>query len=1045
MPEEGSNALLTGVRRGRSVGRVSDEDDGLPDDEETDAWLEEWAAVDREAAAYLREHTRSLDLRVPGPERDRATARLRRDLGVGHPEATYFRAANAWSEELPSDAALWLHAAASTISPPDDPGTPAEEQAAVMALQHADWLGLVLGLVRRGVGADLDAETAQRDIEELEDIEGEIEDPDGLLGVLEVAVEVVAPLWTYLGILDDDRRLTALGRWGLPAALGLAWDPLPFEARPPRLQPDVERAALDILAEGPRPLEELRKALAERSTIVPLDDLRADLIAHPDVWVFDDDTLGHVSTLSQDVVVTHELTAAEKQLGMLEADVDLDVWAVLADEGCPLAGGGTVTLLRRFHGYDVPGDSALRGPEGWLDELAPTDLVGLRYVDGSLRVEAAAPTGYDDEAYDDEVLGLARIIEEAVAVDEEYGDPTAPGVSGAEIVYRMRRDHPGSLRRPLPPLGALALSLGFEIHHGYVCRAGATWGEQPPSWFSEQQRAVWSRWQAATAQWRRTHEASPADELAGLAEGLDEHGLVGFVSPQVIADPTLDAFLEAMEQAVDGRLLAVPRLLRASAAEAHGDMVAYRALLEGALAADPVNNEALVDLADLYAIAGDAREADRLYRLGGLPADSDELTTLQPFLQPPTDGPGRNRPCPCGSGKKYKVCHGRTAVHPLEQRAGWLWTKLGMFAQRSPQRADLLHWGGVLVGAEPDSPEAARQALGNPLVHDFAIVDGGLLAEFLAVMGDLLPADERTLAESWVGQPMRLLEVRRTLPMRGIVATDLLTGAELEVADRRLSREVETHDVLLARPLDDGSGTLRLQSAPAAVPRMMRARLLELLREGGSPEQLAAAAFAPSRPTLQTTGGEELVFCTARYDVAALDATWRGLAERLDDDPDGPDDYVLHRLSANDTVLGTVRRQGERLVLETNAVERLRALQEILAEVDPQARLVDESTVPVDLDSLGQGPPSDDFSREPVALEELTAEDVEAIVRRHEQRWLDDSIPALGGETPRRAATSSRRDDLVALLEDFAWEQRRAPTPFDMDLARLRRELGIDG
>jgi hypothetical protein len=562
----------------------------------------------------------------------------------------------------------------------------------------------------------------------------------------------------------------------------------------------------------------------------------------------------------------------------------------------------------------------------------------------------------------------------------------------------------------------------------------------------EGRREVWGRWAAATEQWRRAQQVPPADELAGLAEGLAEHQLLGFVSPDVIADPSLDGFLVAMEHAVDGRLLAVPRLLRASAAEAAGDMTSYRALLEGAREADPENREALVDLADLHAIAGEAREADRLYRLAGLPADSDELKTLQPFLQPPADGPGRNRPCPCGSGKKYKVCHGRTAVHPLASRAPWLWTKLCMFAQRSPQRADMLDWGAVLAGPEADSTEAARQALGNPTVLDFAIVDGGLLAEFLSVMGDLLPADELALAESWVGQPMRLLEVRRVLPMRGIVATDLLTREELEVADRRLSREVEAHDVLLARPLDDGSGTLRLQSAPAAVRRLQRSRLLELLRDGGSPRQLAAAAFVPTRPTVQTTGGEEFVLSTARYEVTALDDTWRRLAERLDADPDQD---TLHRLSGNATVLGTVRRERGRLVLEANAVERLRALQEILGETEPEARLIDESTVPLDLDS-----PPDPSALDPSALDpsghdataeqpELTPEDLAGIGRMFEDRWLDEEIPALGGETPREAAVSSRRDDLVALLDDYEWEQRHAPTPFDIDIARLRRELGI--
>ncbi|MBR0056359.1 MAG: SEC-C domain-containing protein [Kiritimatiellae bacterium] len=31
----------------------------------------------------------------------------------------------------------------------------------------------------------------------------------------------------------------------------------------------------------------------------------------------------------------------------------------------------------------------------------------------------------------------------------------------------------------------------------------------------------------------------------------------------------------------------------------------------------------------------------------------------QPFRAPP--GIGRNDPCPCGSGKKYKKCHGKDA------------------------------------------------------------------------------------------------------------------------------------------------------------------------------------------------------------------------------------------------------------------------------------------------------------------------------------------------------------------------------------------------
>jgi SWIM/SEC-C metal-binding protein len=42
------------------------------------------------------------------------------------------------------------------------------------------------------------------------------------------------------------------------------------------------------------------------------------------------------------------------------------------------------------------------------------------------------------------------------------------------------------------------------------------------------------------------------------------------------------------------------------------------------------------------------------------PEDLDALHRLEKPLKPVTtkETPGRNDPCPCGSGKKYKKCHG---------------------------------------------------------------------------------------------------------------------------------------------------------------------------------------------------------------------------------------------------------------------------------------------------------------------------------------------------------------------------------------------------
>ena len=78
------------------------------------------------------------------------------------------------------------------------------------------------------------------------------------------------------------------------------------------------------------------------------------------------------------------------------------------------------------------------------------------------------------------------------------------------------------------------------------------------------------------------------------------------------------------------------------------------------------------------------------------------------------------------------------------------------------------------------------------------------------------------------------------------------------------------------------------------------------------------------------------------------------------------------------------------------------------------------------------------------ASAELAAEDIAALLRQHEDRWLSERIPALGGLTPREAAAEpAAREELIALLDDFEWQERRTPNAFSMDADRIRSELGL--
>jgi hypothetical protein len=156
-------------------------------DAELDEFLDEWKAVDRAAADYLEE-------RVPG-----------------------------LTDPVDDDQDRWLDALVETFSPSEEPDADPELFSSVMALEHADWLGLALGALERGPGSAVDADAVLQDIDRLEGIEGEIEDPEGTRQVLSMALLTLTPPWQELGVLDRDERFTERGLWALPRALHRSW------------------------------------------------------------------------------------------------------------------------------------------------------------------------------------------------------------------------------------------------------------------------------------------------------------------------------------------------------------------------------------------------------------------------------------------------------------------------------------------------------------------------------------------------------------------------------------------------------------------------------------------------------------------------------------------------------------------------------------------------------------------------------------------------------------------------------------------------------
>ncbi|MEQ8840088.1 MAG: hypothetical protein RIB98_03835 [Acidimicrobiales bacterium] len=99
------------------------------------------------------------------------------------------------------------------------PLSPAERDA-VLTLEWADWLGAVIGLVRRGPGATVDGAALVDCINRCPEVDTTI--PKGDRARIEWAFDVVIAPWDELGITEDG-TLTPLGIEALPAALHRAW------------------------------------------------------------------------------------------------------------------------------------------------------------------------------------------------------------------------------------------------------------------------------------------------------------------------------------------------------------------------------------------------------------------------------------------------------------------------------------------------------------------------------------------------------------------------------------------------------------------------------------------------------------------------------------------------------------------------------------------------------------------------------------------------------------------------------------------------------
>lgn len=466
---------------------------------------------------------------------------------------------------------------------------------------------------------------------------------------------------------------------------------------------------------------------------------------------------------------------------------------------------------------------------------------------------------------------------------------------------------------------------------------------------------------------------------------------------------------------------------------------------------------------------------------------------------------GRNDPCPCGSGRKYKHCHLTAEVRPLpawsiddRQRALDRLIKFtsGAEWQAEVDEASEVFWpepGEHVSDAELKAVVTApgtKIAFWQYFTFDYELGSKQRTpsALFLEQHGDRLPPRERLFLQRMDASYVRLFEVRGVRPDEGLDLRDLITGNDLFVRDKSATSQLTRWELIAARVIEGPAGDHVFESIQCAFPPGMQDLLVkyirkfrrELKRDGWPSDQqtlcrllvpsingiwMDQVAFPP-RPRITTTDGNALSFTSVVFDVRSSP----DLVARLEASPviesDGHGQFVWLEgaKGASARLLGSFTLKDRRLTLDTMSEERAvrgRAFIEQLAgdlvtfrvskAQDPwkavderreQRAARDASAGP----RAGAAPPRRKASHSGISASE-EARIIGEYYEKHYREWPDHPLPALNGRTPREAARlKTQRAKVVQLLKamEHGSERQQAAGEPSYDFSWMWKELGVE-
>jgi len=205
---------------------------------------------------------------------------------------------------------------------------------------------------------------------------------------------------------------------------------------------------------------------------------------------------------------------------------------------------------------------------------------------------------------------------------------------------------------------------------------------------------------------------------------------------------------------------------------------------------------------------------------------------------------GRNAPCPCGSGKKYKKCclpkeeaQGleKTSATPMELE---LKDQLLSFSAKARYKKDFeraysLYWRKPF--REPLALEEKEESnfafFLDWFIHDFTLGSGlTLIEEFYQEKKGKLSSEEGSLVHSEIASHFTLYEVFEVNPEVGLKVKDLFTGETLDIVEVSGTRTLAKWDIIFGRVNKVGSVN-KFSGVVTVIPRRGKDGILANVRQ----------------------------------------------------------------------------------------------------------------------------------------------------------------------------------------------------------------------